>query len=87
MSRARSDGGDFEADEARADHHRALGRLRLRDDGAAVGERAQRVDVRLVGAGDVELDRLGAGGQQQLVEFQLAAVAERQLFALWRRAR
>ena len=87
MSRARKRCGDLQADEARADHDRALGRFRLRDDGAAVGERAQRMDVRLVGARNVELHRLGAGRQQQLVELDRAAVAERQLLAPSGRAR
>ena len=40
------------------------------DDRAAVGERAQHVDVRHVRARDIETDRLGARGEQQLVERQ-----------------
>ena len=53
--------GDFEPDEARSQHDSAAGRLGALDDGAAVGEGAQRVDVRLVGAWDRQPDRLGAG--------------------------
>ena len=41
---------DLEADEARADHDGALCRLRRGDDRAAVGERAQVVHVRQIGA-------------------------------------
>jgi hypothetical protein len=43
---------DFEADEARAEHDGRLGVLRALDDGPAVGERAQRENMRLVGARD-----------------------------------
>ncbi len=59
--------GDFEPDEARSQHNSAAGRLGALDDGAAVGARAQRVDVWLVGAWDRQPDRLGAGRQQQPV--------------------
>ena len=74
--------GDLEADEARADHDRALGVLRIGDDGAAVGERAQRMHMRLVGAGDRQAHRLGAGGEQQAVVRHGLAVAERDLARL-----
>ena len=43
------------------------------DDRAAVGERAQHVNVRPVGAGNVKADRLGAGREQQPVERQRRA--------------
>ena len=57
---------DLEADEARADHHDARARaFGACDDRAAVGQRAQGVDVRLVGAGNRQPHRLGAGRQQQ----------------------
>ena len=46
---------------------RGVRRLGALDDGAAVGERAQRVDMRLVGAGNRQPHRLGAGRQQQPV--------------------
>ena len=49
--RARSDGGDLETDEARAHHDGAPRGRRSRDDGAAVGERPQRVHVREVHPG------------------------------------
>ena len=58
---------DFEPDEARADDDRAARASSRRDDGAAVGERAQRVDMRQVGAGDRQAHRLGAGREQQPV--------------------
>ena len=79
--------GDLEADEARADHDRAPRRCRPRDDGAAVGERAQRVHVRQVGARQRQPHRLGAGRQQQRVVGDLAAVAERDLARAWVDAR
>ena len=64
--RARSDGGHLEADEARADDHRALRLPRARAMmAAAVGERAQVVHVRQLRARDRQPDRLGAGGEQQ----------------------
>ena len=49
-------GRGLESDEARADDD-PLRSWRARDDGAAVGERAQRVDVRQVGAGHDEAHR------------------------------
>ena len=60
-------GRDFEADEARADHHRAFGAVGGLDDRAAVGERAQRVHMRQVRARNGEPHRLGAGRKQQAV--------------------
>ena len=57
--------GHLEADEARADDDGALRAPRPRDDRAAVGERAQRVDVRQLAARDVEPDRLGARREQR----------------------
>ena len=47
------------------------------DDGAAIGERAQRMDVRQVGARDRQPHRLGAGRQQQPVVGKLLAAGER----------
>ena len=58
------------------DHDRAARRLGEFDDGPAVGQAAQRVDVRLVGARDRQADRLGAGRQQQAVVGDLAAIGE-----------
>ncbi len=75
---ARPQGGrDFEANEAGADHQRALRAARRLDDGAAVGNGAQGVHVRLVRARNLQFDRLGAGREQQPVERQLVAIAER----------
>ena len=42
----------FEPDEARADHDHALRAFGVGDDGAAVGERAQRMNMRQIGAGN-----------------------------------
>src|SRR5262245_24465152 len=42
-------GSDFEPDEARAQHDRAASCLGALDDGAAIGKRAQRADMRQVG--------------------------------------
>ena len=82
MPRARSDAADFEADEARADDDRAPRALARGDDGAAVGERAQRMDVRLVGAGDRQPHRLGAGREQQPVVGDALAARDRDLARL-----
>ena len=81
---------DLEADEARADHDDGLGSLgRARDDRAAVGERPEREDVRLVGAGDRQPDRLGAGREQQPVEARSCGrrPARRAVAAVSRRGR
>ena len=44
-------GSNLEPDKARAHHDGSTRRLRALDDRAAIGERAQRVDVRQVDAG------------------------------------
>jgi hypothetical protein len=67
-------GRSLQSDETRADHDRALCVFRLRDDSATIGQRAQRVHMLLAGAGNIELDRLGACRQQQLVKPQRSAV-------------
>ena len=72
-------GRDLEPDEARADHDRAARRLGALDDRPAIGERAQRVDMRLVGARDRQADRLGAGREQQPVVGDRAPVGEHDL--------
>ena len=72
-------GRDFEADEAGAEHDGAARRLGALDDGAAVGERAQRVNMRLVGARDRQPDRLGAGREQQPVVGEPCSIGERDL--------
>ena len=69
----------LETDEARAHHDRAPRRRRLRDDGAAIGERSQRMHVRQVHARQRQSHRLGAGCEQQPVVVELAAVADRDL--------
>ena len=46
------------------------------DDGAAIGERAQRMDMRLIGAGNRQPHRLGAGRQQQPVVGDRSAAGE-----------
>ena len=67
---------DFEADEARADDQRPLRRRRSGDDGAAVGKRAQVVDLRIRRARDFEADGIGAGRDQQRAELVLFAVLQ-----------
>ncbi len=69
-------GRDFKPDEACADYHSALRRLRLLDDGTAVSERAQIVDVRQLAAGHIEPNRLGAGRHEQRVVGLATAVLE-----------
>src|SRR5258706_3427191 len=66
----------FEPDEACAQDDHATRRLGTRNDGAAVAERAQCMDVRLVGSRDRQSDRFGAGREQQAVEWDLAAVSQ-----------
>ncbi len=72
-----------EADEARADQHharRASRRLQRRgvlQHALRVGQRPQRLDTGQIGAGDRRGEGRRAGGDQQLVEIELAAVGER----------
>jgi hypothetical protein len=66
LSRAQR-GRDFEPYKTRADDDNALRRLRLPDDGTAIGERAQIVDVRQLATGHIEPHRLGAGGDEERV--------------------
>jgi hypothetical protein len=75
-------GGDFESDEAGPHHDGAARGRRARDDRARVRQRPQGVDVRQVHAGDRQANRLGAGGQQEPVVGDLAAVAEFELARL-----
>ena len=62
-----------------AEHDGALRRRGLRDQGAAVGERAQRAHMRQVHAGDRQPHRLGAGGEQQALVGHTRAVGEHDL--------
>ena len=57
------------------------------DDGAAIGERAQRMDVRQIGAGNRQPHRLGAGRQQQPVVGEIRTIAAADLALLWYRSR
>ena len=57
----------FQPDKTRADHDRAARAAGAGDDGAAVGQRAQDMDMRLVGARDRQPHRLGARRQQQAI--------------------
>ncbi len=75
-------GRDLEADEARADHHGALGLLGVGDDGARIRQRAQHVHVRLAGARDVEAHGLGAGREHSHVERQRLSVGKLDLLHL-----
>src|SRR5262249_22193045 len=61
-------GSDLEPDETCPEHHRAPRRFRFGDDRTRIGQRTQYVHVRLIGAGDIEADGLGAGREQQLIE-------------------
>src|SRR5690606_40471722 len=70
-------GGDLEADEARADDHGAPRSGQAIDDRAAVSQRAQHVNIRLIRAGNVEAYRLGAGREQEAIVRQATAVAQR----------
>ena len=67
---------DFETDEARADDHRLAGLFGLCNQRATVVERAQIMNMIEVGAGNVEPDRLGAGGKQKRAIALTAAVGE-----------
>ncbi len=69
--------GDFQPDEARADHHHALGRLGGGDDRVGVFQRAQDVHVWPIQAGDRRPLRFGAGGEDQGVIGQRVAALER----------
>ncbi len=70
-------GGPLQADETRADHHGAPRAAGAIDDRAAVGQRAQRVNLRRSRAWKRQPVRLGAGGQQQSIERQRATARER----------
>jgi len=74
--------GNLEADEACADHDCALGRFCPGNDRSRIGERAQHVHVRLISAGDIEAQRLGAGCEQQLVEGDASSTWKRHLASL-----
>jgi len=60
--------GDLEPNEARSDHDSALCPVGRCDDRAAIVERAQQMNVRLVGAGDRQPHGLRTGRQQQAIE-------------------
>ena len=75
-------GRGLEPDEAAADHHGALGALRGVDDRAAVGERAERVYVRAIGARHVQADGLRAGREQQRVVLERLAAVHLELLVL-----
>src|SRR5262245_51243667 len=67
---------DLEPDKARTHDHRPACRLGIVDDRLAVAERAERVHVWLVGAGDREANRLGPRCQQQSVVGDRAPIRE-----------
>src|SRR5215831_4407357 len=75
-------GRGFEADEAAADHHGALGALRGLDDTPAVGERAKRVYVRAIGARHVQANGLRAGREEQRVVLERRAAVHHELLVL-----
>src|SRR5579885_2456527 len=72
---------DFEPYEARPDDDGTPRILRPPDDRLAVGERAQVADMREIGAGQVEADRLGSRGDEQRAIAEAAAVFELALAA------
>ena len=69
-------GRDFQADEAGAQDDSPAGRLRTIDNRPAVGERAQRMDMVLVGARDRQSDRFGARCQEQAVVRYLLSIGQ-----------
>src|SRR5262245_16789232 len=75
-------GRGLEPDEAGADHHGTLGALRGVDDRAAVGERAEGMYVRAIGARHIQADGLGAGREQQHVVLERLAAVRLELLAL-----
>ncbi len=77
----------LEPDEARADHDRAARAVGRGDDRAAVGQRAQHMDMRLVGARDRQAHRLRAGRQQQAVVGNGFAAGENHVSWPWGRSR
>ena len=64
------------ADETRPQNDDAARRLRRIDDGAGVGERAQHMRLRPLGAGKIRPARRGSGRQQQPVVANFAPVRE-----------
>ncbi len=70
---------NLEPDEACAEHDRAPRLLCFGDDRARIGERAQQVDMRLIGAGDIEANRFRPGSKQQLVERHASSTRKRDL--------
>jgi len=57
--------GDLQADETCAQDDRALGIGEARDDGAAIGQSAEREHVGLIGTWDRELHGFGSSGEEQ----------------------
>ena len=58
---------DLKPNEACANDNRAMRVLSRADDGAAIRKRSERIDLRLIGAGYRQPNRLGASRQQQPV--------------------
>jgi hypothetical protein len=58
-------GGHLEADEPRSDHHRSVHAVEGGDDGAAVLESAEVVDVSQLTAGNRETAGLGSRGKEE----------------------
>src|SRR5215470_7882162 len=75
-------GGGLKSDEAGADHHGALGALRCGNDGAAIGEGAERMNVRAAGPRDVQANGLRTGGEQQRIVLERLAVLHRERLVL-----
>src|SRR5262245_17338865 len=76
----RSQGGrDLEADEASPRNHYMLGVLRFLDEKTTVRERPEIVHVGTVSARDREMDRIGAGGNQEGAERAFLAAFQKNL--------
>src|SRR5262249_47748024 len=75
--------GDFEPDEACADDYGMPGLLCLGNDCARMGKRAQDMHMRLIRARNIEANGLGAGREQQLVEWKTFSNCKRHLPRSW----
>ena len=69
-------GSHFQPNETSADHQAATHRSGMRDDRVAVGQGAQHMHMRQGAAGDIEPDRLGAGGEQQRSVIQEGSIGQ-----------
>src|SRR5215467_13717374 len=73
---------DFQADKAGADDDSTFCGRRLGDDRLAVSEGAKIVNLRIRRTFDAQVNRVGAGCEQQSVIFERSAILENNLPAL-----